>query len=81
MSIFGPRNVNAGDRTQNLWPLKAYTAFQWGFQEWFIADRPDYSNRLFYDRKRAALGLRSPLPGGFCSTCPGAGSSTNASFH
>jgi hypothetical protein len=65
LSIFGPRNVNAEIGRTIYGPLKAYTAFQWGFQEWFIADRQDYSDRLFYDRKRAALGLRSPLPGGF----------------
>jgi hypothetical protein len=64
ISIFGPRNVNAEIARRIYGPVRAYTAFQWGFQEWFIADRPDYSDRLFYDRKKAALGLRSPLPWG-----------------
>ena len=64
VSIFGPRNVNAEIGRRILGPLKAYTAFQWSSQEWLIADRQDYSNRLVFDRKRVALGLRSPLPGG-----------------
>jgi len=65
ISIFGPRNVNAEIVRRILGPLKAYTAFQWNAQEWLIADRQDYSNRLIFDKKRVALGLRSPLPGGF----------------
>ncbi len=64
-SIFGPRNVNAEISRRIYGPLRAYTAFQWGSQEWLIADRQDYSNRLVFDKKRAALGLRSPLPHGF----------------
>ncbi len=36
-----------------------------GSQEWLIADRPDYSDRLVFDKKRVALGVRSPLPYGF----------------
>jgi hypothetical protein len=65
VSIFGPRNVNAEISRRIIGPLKAYTAFIWNAQEWLIADRQDYSNRLIFDKKRAALGLRSPLPGGF----------------
>ncbi len=64
LSIFGPRNVNAEIGRKVYGPLRVYTAFQWGSQEWLIADRQDYSNRLVFDRKRAALGLRSPLPYG-----------------
>jgi hypothetical protein len=64
-SIFGPRNLNAEISRRLCGPLKAYTAFQWNAQEWLIADRQDYSNRLIFDKKRAALGLRSPLPAGF----------------
>jgi hypothetical protein len=63
-SIFGPRNVNAEVSRKITGSLRAYTAFQWGSQEWLIADRQDYSNRLVFDKKRAALGLRSPLPYG-----------------
>ena len=63
-SIFGPRNVNAEIGRRIYGPLRAYTAFQWGSQEWLIADRQDYSNRLVFDRKRAALGLRTNLPYG-----------------
>jgi len=65
VSIFGPRNVNAEIGRWICGPLQAYTAFQWNAQEWLIADRQDYSNRLVFDKKRAALGLRSPLPHGF----------------
>ena len=64
-SIFGPRNVNAEISRRICGPLRVYTAFQWGSQEWLIADRQDYSNRLVFDKKRLALGLRSPLPHGF----------------
>jgi hypothetical protein len=63
-SIFGPRNLNAEIARRIVGPLKGYTAFQWNSQEWLIADRQDYSNRLIFDKKRVALGLRSPLPGG-----------------
>jgi hypothetical protein len=65
VSIFGPRNANAEIGRRIFGPLRAYTAFQWNSQEWLIADRQDYSNRLIFDKKRAALGLRSPLPCGF----------------
>jgi len=65
LSIFGPRNVNAEISRKLYGPLRGYTAFQWASQEWLIADRQDYSNRLFFDKKRASLGLRSPLPYGF----------------
>ncbi len=64
-SIFGPRNVNAEIGRKIYGPLRIYSAFQWGSQEWLIADRQDYSNRLVFVKKRAALGLRSPLPYGF----------------
>jgi len=64
LSIFGPRNVNAEIARKIYGPLRAYTSFQWGSQEWLIADRQDYSNRLVFDRKRAALGLRAGLPYG-----------------
>jgi|GEM_PF-1258306 hypothetical protein len=61
-SIFGPRNVNLEiGRKLNKF-LRAYTAFQWQSQEWLIADRQNYDDRLFFDKKRVALGLRSPLP-------------------
>jgi len=65
LSIFGPRNVSAELGRKIVGPVRAYTAFQWGSQEWMIADRQDYSNRLFFDKKRISLGLRSPLPHGF----------------
>jgi len=64
-SIFGPRNVNAEINRKIIGPVRAYAAFQWNAQEWLIADRQDYSDRLVFDKKRAALGLRSPLPHGF----------------
>ena len=64
LSIFGPRNVNAEIGRKIYGPLRAYTAFQWGSQEWLLADRQDYSNRLVFDRKRAALGLRANLSHG-----------------
>jgi len=63
-SLFGPRNVSAEISRRVAGPVHVYTAFLWGSQEWEIADRQDTSNRLFFDRKRAALGVRSPLPHG-----------------
>ncbi len=56
LSIFGPRNVNAEIGRRIYDHVRLYTAFQWGSQEWLIADRPDYSDRLVFDKKRAALG-------------------------
>ena len=65
VSIFGPRNVNAEILRRIYGPLSAYTSFQWGSQEWLIADRSDNSDRLFFNRKRAALGLRANLSHGW----------------
>jgi hypothetical protein len=65
LSVFGPRNINVEISRKMIGPVRLYTAFIWNSQEWLIADRQDYSNRLFFDKKRAALGLRSPLPRGF----------------
>jgi hypothetical protein len=64
-SIFGPRDVNAEIGRRIAGPVHLYTAFSWSPQEWLLADRADYSNRLFFDKKRAGLGLRSPLGDGF----------------
>jgi hypothetical protein len=63
-SLFGPRNLNAEINRRLIGTLRAYSAFTWGSQEWELADRQNTSNRLFFVRKRVALGLRSPLPHG-----------------
>jgi hypothetical protein len=65
LSLFGPRNLNVEIGRRLIRSIRAYTAFLWGSQEWEIANRQDTSNRLFFVRKRAAVGLRSPLPHGF----------------
>jgi hypothetical protein len=64
LSLFGPRNLNVEISRRVVGALHAYTAFIWGSQEWELANRLDTSNRLFFDRKKVALGLRSPLPYG-----------------
>lgn len=64
VSIFGPRNVNAEINRQIVGAVHLYTAFQWNAEEWFLADRVNTSDRLFFDKKRAALGVRVPLSRG-----------------
>ena len=64
IALFGPRNFNAEVSRRLIGRIHAYTAFLWGSQEWELANRQDTSNRLFFDRKRIALGVRSPLPYG-----------------
>ena len=63
-SVFGPNNVSA-EWAYMVWkPLQAYAGFDWGQQEWLRANRDDNSNRLFYDQKKWALGLRFPTMAG-----------------
>src|SRR5262249_4769024 len=60
-SLFGPRNINAEIARRLTGPVQLFTRFQWESQEWMTADRADYSNRLFFNRKRVDLGIRTPL--------------------
>jgi hypothetical protein len=60
-SIFGPDNVSS-EVGYRLWgPVQTYAGFDWGQQEWLRADRADNSDRLFYDQKKWAAGLRFPV--------------------
>ena len=60
-SIFGPDNLSAEWAYLLYGPVQAYAGFDWGQQEWLRANRDDNSNRLFFDEKKYALGLRFPL--------------------
>ena len=71
LSLFGPRNVTTEVSRRVVGPLRAYGVFQWGSQEWMTINRGDYSNRLFFDRKKVGLGLRSPLPHGLLADVSG----------
>jgi hypothetical protein len=64
LSLFGPRNLTTEVSRRVTASLRAYGVFQWNSQEWMTINRGDNSNRLFFDRKKVGLGLRSPLPHG-----------------
>ncbi len=64
LSLFGPRNLTAEVSRRVAATLRGYSLFQWGSPEWMTINRSDTSNRLFFDRKKVGLGLRSPLPYG-----------------
>jgi len=58
--LFGPRQMGAeAGRRFGEWRL--YTGFEWGSQDWLLADRVNTDNRLFFDRKRASLGVQRPV--------------------
>jgi hypothetical protein len=61
--VFGPDNVSA-ELARRLRPdVEAYAGLDWGQREWLLAGRADDKQRLFYDEKRWALGLRLPIRG------------------
>jgi hypothetical protein len=63
--IFGPRTIGTEFSQRVGGPVRAYAGFDWGQQEWMRANRDDDKNRIFYDTKKLALGIRSPIGGGF----------------
>lgn len=42
-------------------PIQLYTSFDFSQQPFLLRDREDAKNRFFYDEKKVALGIRSPL--------------------
>jgi hypothetical protein len=65
LSVFGPDRVNSEIDYVVAGPVRLYGGFDWGQLEWERANRDNNSNRLFFDRKRLMLGVRSPIPWGF----------------
>jgi len=61
LAVFGPDNVSAELAYQLPAAVETYAGFDWNQREWLRADRPDNSQRLFFDEKRWSLGLRCPL--------------------
>ena len=41
--------------------VKAYAGFDWVPESWWRADRPDSTSQIIFDRKKALIGLKSPI--------------------
>lgn len=57
-SYFFPRVVHAEASYRVIEPVKLYVAFDWDNDRFLRADRQDADDRLFYDDKRVAAGVR-----------------------
>lgn len=60
-SIFGPRRLSTEVAFRIKGPFQTYGRYEWGQQEWLRADRENNKDRLFFDRQRVMLGLRTPV--------------------
>ena len=50
--------VHAGATLRVSRPVQLYTAFDWATQRYFLADRQEQKDRLFYYEKRISAGIR-----------------------
>ena len=61
LTYFAPWAASFQASYRIVGPLQGYGAFQWGNKSYYLAERTDKRERLFYDEKKASLGVRSPV--------------------
>jgi len=59
--LFGPRRMGLEAGWRFKGQSRLYGGWEWGAQEWLLANRINTDNRLFFDRKRLQLGVQWPL--------------------
>jgi hypothetical protein len=55
------RTVHARATYRIAGPVRVYAAFDWSNESYFLVDRPDVNDRLFYYDKRLTAGLQTPV--------------------